>query len=96
MENWTPGQWVNLIVTAMIILIFVFGSFFSVGVGEVGVLFNRINGKTSSYQQGFYFKLPVVQTVTYFDVKTQRVDVNSAGASKDLQEIKFETMINFH
>jgi len=84
------------VLLAIGILILFFGSWFVVGVGEVGVTFNRITGNTASHQQGLHFKLPLFVGVTKFDVKTQRIDIKAIGASKDLQEVTFELAINFH
>jgi len=77
-------------------LIIFFGSWFSVGVGEVGVTFNQMSGVTRSHAQGFHMKLPLIQSVTKFDVKTQRVDIEADSASKDLQEIKVHVVLNHH
>lgn len=81
---------------ALAVLVVFFGSWFIVGVGEVGVTFNRITGQTASHQQGLHFKIPLLVGVTKFDVKTQRIDIKAISASKDLQEVTFELAINFH
>ncbi len=95
-ENWNFSNWFILVLTTIILLTIITGSYFSVSVGEVGVLFNKITATKSSFQQGFHFKIPLIQAITHFDVKTQKVDVNSTGASKNLQEIRYETVINYH
>lgn len=69
---------------------------FVVGPGQVGVTFNNVSGKTASYGQGTHFRVPIVHTVNKFDVKTQRLDIIAEGASKDLQLVKMETVLNFH
>lgn len=75
---------------------FMFNPFFVVGAGQVGVTFNRINGNTRSYSQGMHFKIPFVQYAVKFDVKTRRLDILAEGASKDLQVVKIETVLNYH
>lgn len=69
---------------------------FIVGPGEVGVTFNRITGKTASYAQGTHFRLPIIHGVTKFDVKTQRIDIVASSASKDLQKVEMEVVVNTH
>lgn len=79
-----------------VILISMFNPVFIVGPGEVGVTFNRISGKTMSYAQGTHFRIPGVHGVSKFDVKTQRVDIVAYSASKDLQKVEVEIVINTH
>jgi regulator of protease activity HflC (stomatin/prohibitin superfamily) len=73
-----------------------FNSFFLVGAGQVGVKYNIINGDTSSNSQGLHFKLPFFERVAKFDVRTSRIDVKAIAASKDLQTVKVDTVINLH
>lgn len=72
------------------------GSFFIVSPGEVGVKFNKFTGDTTSHSQGINFKLPFIDGVSKFDVKTQRVDMAAEGASKDLQAVKLDISLNYH
>lgn len=69
---------------------------FIVGPGQVGVTFNRFSGATASYSQGTHFRIPFIMTVDKFDVKTQRDDITAEGASKDLQVVKVEVILNHH
>lgn len=69
---------------------------FVVGPGQVGVTFNNVSGTTKSFGQGMHFRMPFIQTVNKFDVKTQRDDITAEGASKDLQVVKVEVILNHH
>jgi len=69
---------------------------FIVGPGQVGVTFNRITGSTGSHSQGMHIRCPLIISVSKFDVQTQRDDVRAAGASKDLQEVQVEVVLNQH
>jgi len=71
-------------------------SCFSVGAGVVGVTFNKFTGNTASYSQGTYFKLPVIVDVVKFDVKTQRENIKADSASKDLQKVLVNVVVNYH
>lgn len=87
----------NLIALLVVVLIFVaFNPVFMVGPGEVGVMFNRVSGKTASFSQGMHFRMPGVHGISMFDVKTQRIDIVAYSASKDLQKVEVEVVINTH
>jgi len=83
-------------VAVAIFLIITLNPVFIVGPGEVGVTFNRLSGKTASYAQGMHFRVPFVHGVSTFDVKTQRIDIVAYSASKDLQKVEVEIVINTH
>lgn len=82
----------------LVVLIFLIANspFFVVAPGQVGVTFNRISGGTKSHSQGTHFRIPFVEGLVKFDVKTQRHDVRAESASKDLQEVKVQTVVNYH
>lgn len=67
-----------------------------VGPGEVGLVFNRITGKIGSYGQGLHMLLPIVEYVTKLDVRTQKVEVEAASYSKDIQNVSAKIALNFH
>ena len=67
-----------------------------IGAGEVGVTFNRLTGVTASHSQGTHLAIPLVQSVDKFDVRTQRLDITAASASKDLQKVDIELALNTH
>jgi prohibitin 1 len=92
-----PKMIQRLVVAAVVILLLVtLNPIFVVGPGEVGVTFNRLSGKTASYAQGTHFRVPIVHGVSTFDVKTQRIDITASSASKDLQKVEIEVVINTH
>ena len=67
-----------------------------VSAGSVGVVtqFGAVTGK--NFEQGLHFKVPYIQGVTTFDVRTQKDQVDAAAASKDLQEVKSTIAVNYH
>ncbi|MFH1368459.1 MAG: prohibitin family protein [Elusimicrobiota bacterium] len=93
-----PFKTVTLIAAGLVVLFtaLIINPIFVVGPGQVGVTFNNISGETASYSQGTHFRIPIVHTVNKFDVKTQRLDILAEGASKDLQLVKMETVLNYH
>ena len=85
-----------VLVVVAIIVITNLNPVFVVGPGEVGVTFNRLSGKTASYSQGMHYRIPVIHGVSKFDVKTQRIDIVAFSASKDLQKVEVEVVVNTH
>jgi regulator of protease activity HflC (stomatin/prohibitin superfamily) len=80
----------------LIVGFFTLNPIFVVGPGQVGVTFSNVSGDTKSYSQGMHFRIPFVENVSKFDVKTQRDDIVAEGASKDLQVVKVEVVLNQH
>jgi regulator of protease activity HflC (stomatin/prohibitin superfamily) len=99
LEDVSPKKVIRIIVLCIIVifgLIVFFGSWYTVHVGDVAVVFNQMSGKTSSNTCGFHMKVPLVETVYKFDVKTQRLDIKAEGMSKDLQLVVVDVILNYH
>jgi prohibitin 2 len=98
-EQWWEdyiGKIIGYTCLGLLLLMVTCGSLFTVSAGEVGVTFNKITGITQSYSQGTYFKMPIITNVTDFDVKTQKEDIKASSASKDLQKVEIDVVINYH
>jgi len=91
-----PRKFANRIVITIIVLIFLFGAFGTIGAGERGVLlqFGAVQNKV--FGEGLYFKIPFVQRVVKVDVKMQKDEVPSSAASKDLQIVTSRIALNYH
>jgi regulator of protease activity HflC (stomatin/prohibitin superfamily) len=87
------AKWVGIGIVGLIIL---FGSWFNVSPGEVGVSYSLLNGQTESHSQGIHIKAPLLTGVQKFEVRTQRVDIKSESASKDLQKVDVDVVLNYH
>ena len=81
------------------VVIFLFGSFGTVGAGERGVRV-RLGNTVGMVEPGLYFKLPFVETVRKISVRTQSVVYERenplASASADLQDVQIATVTNYH
>ncbi|MDR2191336.1 MAG: prohibitin family protein, partial [Endomicrobium sp.] len=86
---------VSLVVIFLFLATLVFGSFFTVQVGFVGVRINIITGQTESFSRGTYLKIPIIHKVVNYDVRTQRQEFTATSASKDLQAVHAVIVINF-
>lgn len=67
-----------------------------IGTGKVGVVtqFGKVTGREMS--EGIHLKAPYpIHAVKKYDIKVQRETVNSAAASKDLQDVDASLVINY-
>jgi regulator of protease activity HflC (stomatin/prohibitin superfamily) len=98
-----------LIILAIIVVIFLFGSWYMVGAGERVIVLTFRNPSDHIQGPGFHFKIPIVQSIVRMNVRTQTVSFdNKAGtgdnseysslfaASKDLQDVQIATVVNFY
>lgn len=90
---------VTLVLVGLLVLLGVitfFSSMRVVGTGEVGVVtqYGRVTGRELS--EGFAWVAPWgVNNVTKYDVKTQKDEVDSAAATKDLQDVNGKLVLNY-
>ena len=82
-------------IIALIILIAVF-PIVIVGAGQRGVIFNNFSGvENRILDEGLHFKIPFVQSVTTVSVRTQKTDIKAEAASKDLQTVNTDIVVNW-
>lgn len=80
---------------SIFLLITVFCSFQTIKSGEVGlrVRFGKIID--SNLSEGFNFKIPYIEKIVKVNIKVQKVELTTAAASKDLQDINTNLAINY-
>ena len=80
---------------SIFLLITVFCSFQTIKSGEVGlrVRFGKIID--SNLSEGFNFKIPYIEKNVKVNIKVQKVELTTAAASKDLQDINTNLAINY-
>lgn len=89
-------KWVLGILVFLIFLIFFFPVVI-VGAGERGIVFNNASGiEDRILNEGTHFRVPFLQSVTTVSVKTQKTDVKAEAASKDLQTVTTDIVVNWH
>lgn len=71
-------------------------SFTVIGVGEVGlkVQFGQVIGEPMT--SGVHFKIPFIDSIKKFDIKVQKAEVQTNGASKDLQDVSMSVAVNYN
>lgn len=80
----------------LIVLIAVF-PIVIIGAGERGVVFNNASGvEDRILTEGTHVRIPFLESVTSMDVKTQKTDVKAEAASKDLQTVNTDIVVNWH
>src|SRR5437870_416644 len=80
-----------------LVLLWLFSPFVIIGAGAWGVVFNQLHGVVEKIlPEGFSFIIPVIERVIKMDVRILKSDTRSTGASKDLQTVATEIVLNYH
>jgi prohibitin 2 len=68
----------------------------TVGAGERGILlrFNAVTG--TIYDEGLFFRWPLIERVIILDIKIQKEQADATAASADLQTVHSDVAVNFH
>jgi regulator of protease activity HflC (stomatin/prohibitin superfamily) len=91
----TAGTIVSVCVVLIIALVVVFNSFTVVDAGTRGVV-KTFGEVTGVFEEGLHFRTPLVTSVVPVDVKTRRYESNSSAASRDLQIVTTQVVLNYH
>ena len=70
--------------------------FVMVGPGERGIKIKLGQVESESYGEGLHFIFPFIQKFKTMNVKTQKVTLNTAVYTKDIQQAKITYVINFN
>lgn len=96
MNKQEPNIPFGSILVGLVIVIGLFMSVYTVPAGERGVLLTWGKPSMDSVQEGLHFKFPIAQKVVKMEVRTQKIETNADGASKDLQDVQTTIALNFH
>ena len=78
------------------VLIFVFGSWFTVAEGERAILTTFGKASNHIYEAGLHVKWPLIQDVKTFDVKTIRADFKTETYTKDIQTARITVSYSYN
>ncbi|SHH92486.1 SPFH domain, Band 7 family protein [Sporobacter termitidis DSM 10068] len=95
----TPKKIFRLIILAVVVVFLVIvalSSFTTINSGTVGVVSVFGAVKNEPLYEGLHVVAPFITSVSKVDTRTQKVEVNSAAASKDLQTISTTIVVNYH
>lgn len=92
------GKIIAHVVTGLVALVLILGSFGQIEAGERGVK-TRFGAVVGIVEQGLYFKLPFIEKVHKMNVQTKTVKYELEdplySASKDLQDVKIAVVLNY-
>jgi regulator of protease activity HflC (stomatin/prohibitin superfamily) len=91
----TAGTIVSVGIVLIMALVVVFNSFTVVDAGTRGVV-KTFGEVTGVFEEGLHFRTPLVTSVVSVDVKTRRYESNSSAASRDLQIVTTQVVLNYH
>ena len=95
-------------ILVIVLIVAVFDCFYTVPSGQEGVLLTFGKADMAAIQPGLHFKLPFVQSVVKFDIRTQKYGISAcrmvirkairrqAEASSDLQIVSLQLVVNYH
>lgn len=83
-----------LFLSITFLLILLFGSWGTVEAGHRGIVLRMGAVQAGIKGEGVYGKLPWIESVIEMDVRTQKEQVETEGASKDLQSVKTIIALN--
>lgn len=82
-------------VIVAIIFFFSINPFVQIGAGERGVVMNWGRVQNQILSEGLHLRVPFMQSVQKVSVRVQKSDVKTSGASKDLQDVGLELVVNW-
>lgn len=83
-------------VTLIGALLLLTASLFVVGPGERGVKYTATGGVADKvYEEGWHFKVPILESTDSFDVRVQKYRKETSAASNDLQEVTTTLALNY-
>ncbi len=83
-------------VIILIILITIFSSITTVPTGYVGVKTRFGKVQDDVIQEGLNMKVPFIEKIVKIDCRTQKIETNSEGSTKDMQTVNIAVAINYN
>ena len=92
--RWTLIK-ISIGLVAVLLLWTIFTPFTIINAGERGVLMQW--GKPIAVlDEGWQWRIPVMQSVAKLDIKTLKYEVEATAASRDLQDVNAKVAVNYH
>ena len=95
-------KYVVLGAVALVAIIVLFSTFYTVESGTEGVLLTWDKAESAAIGPGPHFKIPIAQRVVAFDRRTQKYGADASSntlesaASSDMQQVKMRLTVNYH
>ncbi len=91
-----PERYIFLAAVFGIILILAVTSVYTISAGYRGVVLTFGKPSENIAQEGINLKIPFVQTVKKYEVRTQKIETEADSASLDLQDVQTTIALNFY
>jgi len=88
-------SWGVLAIWSVLGLMLLFGSFNIIDSGERGVVL-RLGKVVRTMDAGLNLKIPVIEAVVKYPIRTVVYSVEASSASRDLQDVKTNIALNYH
>jgi len=97
MNDLTKGNSLKFIIigAVLVFLIFALNPFVKVPAGHRGVVENFGAVSDKILGEGLHFRVPIMQNIVKMDVQIQKSRTAANAATKDLQNTKFEIVLNY-
>lgn len=82
-------------ILAVFVIFILFSSIYTIQSGQEGVLLTFNKANPVAKEPGFHMKVPIVQKVAKFDMKTLKYVAPASSASKDLQIVSTQLAVNY-
>lgn len=83
-------------VIAVVVIALIFTTSTIIGAGERGVRVTLGNVSPKVLSEGVYFKIPVLQQIVKYDVKTQKSNIITEVYTKDIQQARINYVLNYN
>lgn len=83
-------------IIVLLILLNALRPFVLINAGHKGVVLNWRAVSDTVLNEGFNWKIPIMQKIQEIDVQTQKLDVQALAYSKDIQSVTTKLALNFH
>lgn len=89
-------KWI-IIGAVVLFLFFVINPIVVISAGHRGVVFNRARGvEERILGEGVHLRIPLVESVISMSVRVQKDEIAAEAASKDLQTVHTDIVVNYH
>lgn len=89
--------WLVVVIVGLVAAM-IFKPFSVVPAGHRGVVFNTFSGVDTKKNlgEGLHFMMPLVQSIHSMSVRVDKRQMEASAASKDLQQVTVQVVINYH
>lgn len=91
-----PNKYIYLPIICLVAFIFLFASINVVSAGERAIKATLGEVSPEVLTEGIHFKIPLIQKIYIFDIKTQKIETSEAAASNDLQTVTINIALNYN